>query len=514
MKLRSKLVLTGAFAITVMGTPIVANADSKVEMKVVKTSSLNVRSLQDQSKILEKIKEGTIVEVLKPMEKQEGWYYVQTPSGKKGVCSGVYLSKVSNTSNQSNSSVYYASENLNVRTGAGTKYSIIKTVAKGTKLEKISQSNGWAKVKLDNNKIGYCSAAYLQEAKVQSNVTSNNQSTTKTYYVNTDLLNVRTGPGTSYGLYKKVYKGESIKVVERRSDGWSKVDIGGKYYYVSSQYLSETKPSSSSVSATKTMYVNYDYLNVRTGPSVSYKLYKTISEGTEVKVVEKRSDGWSKINMDGKDYYVSSQYLSETKSNNVSYSYVCGEAKIPTKSIHSNSLINVKNALSKIDGKVIQPGGEFDYLKAIGPLSTSNGFVNSTVISGGVYTTGIAGGICAGSTAVHNAVMKSGLQVTERRNHSLPSSYVKKGMDAMVTNGLTYKFKNTSKYPVRIRAYVSGGYITVRLESTGDIKNGYTYEPEASFSSDGLKATTTVWKVKNGKKVDVHQKFYSAYRKV
>ena len=440
MEMRNKVILTSTVLATVMGMPIVASANSKVEMKVVRTSSLNIRNIQNQSEIIEKIKEGTIVEVIKPMEKQEGWYYVKTPSGKKGVCSGAYLTKVTSTSN---SQVYYTREKLNIRSGAGTQYSVITTVAKGTKVEKISQSNGWAKVRLSNKKIGYCNAAYLQENKIQANEVVA-QSSAKTYYVdNTDSLNVRTGPSTSYSIYKKMRKGESVKVMERRSDGWSKISMDGKCYYVSSRYLNETKPSSASSA----------------------------------------------------------------------YSYVCSEAKIPTAKIAVNSLKNVINALSKVDGKVIAPGGEFDYLKTIGARTTSNGYVSSTIISGGSYTTAIGGGICAGSTAIHNAVVKSGLKVVERRNHSIPSGYVQKGMDAMVSGSLTYRFKNTSKYPVKIRAYVSGGYITVRLESTGDIKNGYTYQPEVTVSSDGLKATATVWKMKNGKKVEVHQVFNSTYKK-
>ena len=514
MKITSKLVLTSAMMATIMGAPIVADASSKVQMKVVNTSALNIRNIQDQTKLVERIGKGSIVEVIEALKNQPGWYYVKTASGKRGVCSGAYLTKVSNTSTQSSSSVCYTSEKLNVRSGAGTSYAVIKTVAKGTKVEKVSEVNGWAKIKLDNNKFGYCSATYLSKSKPQDNVSSS-QSSTKTRYVNADFLNIRTGPSTIYNIYTKVYRGDAVKVVARRSDGWSKIDIGGKYYYVSTQYLTDTKPSntSTSTSKTKTMYVKNDTLNVRTGPSTSYKLQTTLKKGASVSVVEKRNDGWSKINMGGKYYYVSSQYLSESKPSSVSYSYIVGEAKIPTSKISNNSLINVKNALSKVDGKILAPGAEFDYLKALGPLTRANGFVESGVISGGVYSTGIAGGICAGSTAIHNAVVKTGFRVTERRSHSLPSAYVKKGMDAMVTGSLSYRFVNTSNSSVRMRAYVSGGYIVVRFESTKDIKNGYTYVPETSVYGNGKEAMTTVWKMKDGKKVQVHQKFYSAYRK-
>ena len=429
--------MVGVAITSVLSTVGEVEATSGTKMKVCNTNSLKILSRQDQKKTVEVLSEGSVVTIIESMKNQPGWYYVQTSSGKKGVCSGLYLKSVGSQTQ----SAYYTKTKLNLRKGMRTQHAVLKYMPAGAKVELIqTYSNGWAKVKYSGTE-GYCSASYLEKRNISNQTTQNTQSSTKTYYATTNGLNIRTGVG------------------------------------------------------------------------VSYSIYKTINTGDSVEVITNRKDGWSEIKMDGKKLYVNTSYLSITKPQSTQYPYVITSTTTTTKS-NSNSIKNVINAFKKIDGKIINPGQTFSYLGTIGGITKANGFIESTVISGGKPSTGIGGGICLGSTAIHDAVMKSGLTVVERRNHSLPSSYVSKGMDAMVTSSsnLDYKFKNTSKYPIRICAYVSNGQAVVKLESTGDITGGYTFKPEAEVSADGLKAITTVWKMKDGKKISAHQKFYSSYR--
>ncbi len=55
---------------------------------------------------------------------------------------------------------------LNVRSGAGTNYSKIGSLTQGTKVNVISESNGWSKINY-NGKVGYVSSQYL--SKISSN---------------------------------------------------------------------------------------------------------------------------------------------------------------------------------------------------------------------------------------------------------------------------------------------------------------------------------------------------------
>lgn len=417
-------------------------------------------------------------------------------------------------SNISSSNMYFTRNNLNLRKDMSTSSRVLRTIPKGEQVQKLSSKYGWAKVSY-KGLVGYCNELYLTSINPISQNTNNTLLNT-TFFVNTEVLNARVQPNTDSKIYKKLYKGDSVLVLKQRNDGWSEIVINENIYYVSSTYLSKDNVVNNTVSSI-TQYVNVPALYARTQPNVNSSIVEKLGLDTEVKVLEKRTDGWTKVSVNDRDLYVSSRYLSDKKVNNTQlennatkykYSY---EAITPTNKSAFASIQNLKLALNKINGTIVKPGETFYYLKAIGPITKANGFVESGVILNGKPSTGVGGGICQGSTTLHNAVIKTGLKVVERRNHSLPSKYADKGLDAMVTGNLDYGFTNTSKYDIRIVGYVASGNAIVKLESTGDITNGYTYKPEVKISKDGLEAITTIKKIKDGLE-SVHQTFYSLYK--
>ena len=66
-------------------------------------------------------------------------------------------------------------------------------------------------------------------------------------YVTANSLNVRSGAGTGYSVVTSVSKGTAV-TVSSTTNGWSKITVNGVTGYVSSEYLSSTKPSSTSSS--------------------------------------------------------------------------------------------------------------------------------------------------------------------------------------------------------------------------------------------------------------------------
>ena len=235
------------------------------------------------------------------------WTKVQYNSKTGYICSD-YLKKEESTST---STMYVTPDaGLNVRKGAGTSYSVITALSKGTAVTVHSTSNGWSKITA-NGVNGYVSSQYLSSTKPSS---SNGTTSTSTMYVTPDAgLNVRKGAGTSYSVITTLSKGTAV-TVHSTSNGWSKITANGVNGYVSSQYLSSTKPSSSNgTTSTSTMYVTPDAgLNVRKGAGTSYSVITTLSKGTAV-TVHSTSNGWSKITANGVNGYVSSEYLSSTK---------------------------------------------------------------------------------------------------------------------------------------------------------------------------------------------------------
>lgn len=125
---------------------------------------------------------------------------------------------------------------------------------------------------------------------------------------------------------------------------------------------------------------------------------------------------------------------------------------------------NIKLACDRIDNTLLLPGDEFSMDKALGPRSISNGYRNAPVIIQGNYLEGVGGGVCQVTTTLYVAVLKSKLEIVERRPHSMSLSYVQPGQDATISEGyIDFRFKNNKDYPILISAQVSGGSIVIKI---------------------------------------------------
>lgn len=113
---------------------------------------------------------------------------------------------------------------------------------------------------------------------------------------------------------------------------------------------------------------------------------------------------------------------------------------------------------------LIMPGDTFSYNKSTGARTWSNGYKTAKVIVGGRYVNGEGGGVCQVSTTIYNAALMSGLEIQEVHNHTYPSHYVSKGMDAAVSYGyIDLKFKNNFAHPIYIKNIVANGAITSKI---------------------------------------------------
>lgn len=128
---------------------------------------------------------------------------------------------------------------------------------------------------------------------------------------------------------------------------------------------------------------------------------------------------------------------------------------------------NVSAAAKTLHDWELAPGEVFDYRKVISLTRDKYGFREAPVILNGELVPGIGGGICQVSSTLYNAALLAGLEMVERRNHSLPVSYLPKGRDATFAEGaINFKFKNTTGKHIIIRTKTSGGKLTVKLFGT------------------------------------------------
>ena len=116
---------------------------------------------------------------------------------------------------------------------------------------------------------------------------------------------------------------------------------------------------------------------------------------------------------------------------------------------HTNRIKNIAHAVELLNGVLIPPGEVFSAIKYAGPFTAENGYLPEEIIKGDRIIKEVGGGMCQIGTTLFRMAMNSGMDITERYNHSLVVSYyadpVNKnpGTDAALYDPfLDLKFKN------------------------------------------------------------------------
>lgn len=123
--------------------------------------------------------------------------------------------------------------------------------------------------------------------------------------VNTGALNIRSGPGISYGVVFSVYRGVSMTLLARNADAsWVRISLdNGIQGWVNSRYIATSYPLLSlpvdgsggpvgGITGTVTSWG----LNVRSGPGAGHPRLTAIPNGTVVTVLARTADSsWVKV---------------------------------------------------------------------------------------------------------------------------------------------------------------------------------------------------------------------------
>ena len=287
---------------------------SAAQTAIVTTSVLNVRTGAGTNySIMSKVYKGDTLEVIGSLN---GWYNIKLSNGKTGWVSGDYLSISGSSTNTESKKGTVTTDTLNVRSGAGTSYSIISKVYKGDTVNIVGSSNGWYKIELSSGKTGWVSGDYVSVGSSSDNSSSDNTTTeNKKGTVTTDTINERSGAGTSYSIISKVHKGDTVNIVGS-SNGWYKIELSsGKTGWVSGDYVSvgsssDNSSSDNTTTENKKGTVTTDTINERSGAGTSYSIISKVHKGDTVNIVGS-SNGWYKIELSsGKTGWVSSDYVS------------------------------------------------------------------------------------------------------------------------------------------------------------------------------------------------------------
>ena len=154
---------------------------------------------------------------------------------------------------------------------------------------------------------------------------------------------------------------------------------------------------------------------------------------------------------------------------------------------------NLRLACEAINGTVLQPGETFSFNDVVGERTAEKGYKEGVIYISGSSEPALGGGICQVASTIYYCAMYADLEIVHREPHMFFVTYVPGGLDATVYWGsVDFQFKNSTNYPLRIDAEVSGGKVNIALVGTDE--NHYTVkivsekvatEPFQTLTKDG-----------------------------
>lgn len=143
------------------------------------------------------------------------------------------------------------------------------------------------------------------------------------------------------------------------------------------------------------------------------------------------------------------------------------------KTSGENRKYNIRLALERLNGVVVDKGEQFSFNKAVGLRTKERGYRQAVVIEHGKYVKGYGGGVCQVSTTLYNAWLLAGLDVGYVQAHTLPPSYVDLSRDATVSSAIDLTLINSSNSPVQIKTSYTENDITISIVGK---KKEYNYQ--------------------------------------
>jgi uncharacterized protein YraI len=266
------------------------------------------------------------------------------------------------------------SPKLNVRSGPGPGYSVVKVIEQGTVVTLLGRNadSSWAKVRVGNADAttteGWASTFYLTTNVSWSSlpvVTDDKAPTQPTAYVNTASLNMRKGPSPEYSVIMTLGYGHLLNLLGRDESGsWVEVATNGVKGWVDASFIVPSVPISSlpvtsgsvpppgggtsptqepggddiPANQPRGMVIS-QRLNVRTGPGAGNTVITTVEYGDILPLLARNTDGsWVRVQVDAETRgWVSSLYMQIMEPFKLSDLPVTAEVE-PTGTVITGSL--------------------------------------------------------------------------------------------------------------------------------------------------------------------------------
>ncbi len=233
---------------------------------------------------------------------------------------------------------YVATGAVSVRSGPGTSYPVVGTLATGEAVSGAGASGGWVKIS-HHGATGYVSAGRLTTSAVDAPDKG-------TDMVTTGDVNLRSEPNLESAIVKVLVKGTRVTTTGATSDRFVQVLVDGAKNWVSGRYLapapaSPTPPPTGAYRARTTTA-----LVMRKAASLDAASAGKLKAGTTVTLTGTHSGSYSQIVRKGETVWALTGYLATTGDGAPTLPTASGDRYVTVDEI------NIR-ATAAADGKVV-----------------------------------------------------------------------------------------------------------------------------------------------------------------
>ncbi len=308
----------------------------------VNADALNVRSGASTGySRVGTVTQGQTVSIMNTVQGEDGYTWYQISGAASGYVRSDFVSNVvSDTPVRSTSSSgTITADWLNVRSGAGTNFSRLGSIAGGTRLTVISVHGEWYKITASFEgeiRTGYVHSQYVQmdgESGGNQNPDDGNQNpdggdsgatVIAAGVVYVDALNVRSGDSTSDSVLGTIHHNDNVEILGQ-TGSWYKVrcSVNGSMQtgYVYAEYITKTSDANNGGNggggngeSLGKGVVNADVLNVRSGASTNNGVIGTIRTNDKVEILSQVGSWYQvKCTINGSETtgYVYAEYITK-----------------------------------------------------------------------------------------------------------------------------------------------------------------------------------------------------------
>lgn len=211
---------------------------------------------------------------------------------------------------------------VNLREGPTTSSEIVATLRNPDTLTRVGVGkNGWSRLEFGDTYV-YAISSYLTTDLTPPKEEPDEDIVGGMLFTPTDdsvtakiEVNLRESPTTDSAIVGVLKSGTFLPRTAISTHGWSRLTFEGRAVYAVSSYLSttvvEAPPPDDGFSAVDEQVTAKSETNLRTAPSTtSSEVVYTLMHGEFVRRVGIHSNGWSKLEYDGKTVYAVTSYLT------------------------------------------------------------------------------------------------------------------------------------------------------------------------------------------------------------